>query len=716
MYPLTVRNTLNPNYGTENDLMALSKALHDRGMYFMVDVVANHMGYNGAGQAVDYSQFTPFNSASYFHRYCSIDNYNNQTDVEDCWLGDSTVSLPDLDTTLKSVQTLWYDWVSNLVKKYKIDGLRIDTVKHVQKSFWPGFNDAAGVYCIGEVFDGDPHYTCPYQNVLDGVLNYPLYYPLLRAFESPSSKKMGDLYSMISQISTDCADPTLLGNFIENHDNPRFASLTSDLALAKNTLAFMFLADGIPIVYAGQEQHYNGGDNPANREATWLSGYETSAPLYSFITETNAIRTMLVKQSKTWATTINKPFYKDATTIAMKKGGAVTVLSNLGALSSSYTLTLGGTGYAQGTELVELYTCKSVTVGSAGISVSMVGGLPRVLVPASWATKSKFCSAKTAAAPTTVKATTKTAKQGSKTTVTAKTTTTKTATSTSSTCAKATALSVRFSESVVTTWGENVFLAGSISQLGSWNPDKAVALSSNKYTSANPLWEVTVSLPVGTTFQYKFIKKEKNGKIVWEADPNRSYTVPSGCAGSTVTVSLDWQSKATVTTSTTSTAKKTTVTTPATKTATKAKTTITKTTAKATPTEKTTRAKTSTKSTKAPTTKTTTTACVKATALSVKFDESVVTKWGENVFLAGSIPQLGSWDTGKAVALSASDYTSANPLWKATVSLPVGTTFQYKFIKKEPDGKIVWESDPNRSYTVPTGCAGSTVTVSSNWK
>jgi alpha-amylase len=47
-------------------------------------------------------------------------------------------------------------------------------VKHVQKDFWPGFNDAAGVYCIGEVYDGDTAYTCSYQEVLDGVLNYPL--------------------------------------------------------------------------------------------------------------------------------------------------------------------------------------------------------------------------------------------------------------------------------------------------------------------------------------------------------------------------------------------------------------------------------------------------------------------------------------------------------------------------------------------------------------
>lgn len=34
---------MNANYGTADDLLALSVALHDRDMYLMVDVVANHM-------------------------------------------------------------------------------------------------------------------------------------------------------------------------------------------------------------------------------------------------------------------------------------------------------------------------------------------------------------------------------------------------------------------------------------------------------------------------------------------------------------------------------------------------------------------------------------------------------------------------------------------------------------------------------------------------
>jgi glycosidase len=46
-YPLETYNdnrySVNPNFGTADDIKALSNAIHDRGMYLMIDVVANHM-------------------------------------------------------------------------------------------------------------------------------------------------------------------------------------------------------------------------------------------------------------------------------------------------------------------------------------------------------------------------------------------------------------------------------------------------------------------------------------------------------------------------------------------------------------------------------------------------------------------------------------------------------------------------------------------------
>lgn len=113
---------------------------------------------------------------------------------------------------------------------------------------------------------------------------------------------------------------------------------------------------------------------------------------------------------------------------------------------------------------------------------------------------------------------------------------------------------------------------------------------------------------------------------------------------------------------------------------------------------------------------TSTTSCATPTSVAVTFDEIAKTSYGENVFISGSISQLGSWDTSKAVALSASQYTSSNNLWFVTVNLPPGTTFQYKYIRKESDGSIVWESDPNRSYTVPSGCGVSTATEKDTWR
>ena len=114
-------------------------------------------------------------------------------------------------------------------------------------------------------------------------------------------------------------------------------------------------------------------------------------------------------------------------------------------------------------------------------------------------------------------------------------------------------------------------------------------------------------------------------------------------------------------------------------------------------------------------TATTSSGCPTATTVAVTFDEIATTTYGENVFLTGSIPQLGDWDTDDAVPLSAADYTSDNNLWFVTVTLSAGTSFEYKFFREETDGSIEWESDPNRSYTVPTGCS-TAATVDTTWR
>ncbi|KAI9713300.1 MAG: hypothetical protein M1812_006659 [Candelaria pacifica] len=387
---------LNPNFGTAGDLKALSEALHKRGMFLMVDVVVNHFGYNGAGDTVDYTQLHPFNKENYYHPYCLISNYSDQDNVEDCWLGDTQVSLPDLATEESLVTEIYYSWIHDLVANYSIDGLRIDTVKHVDKAFWAGFNSAAGVFCTGESLNYDASYTCAYQNYLDSVLNYPMYGPLVQAFSSEHGDMSG-LVDAINTIKGVCKDSTILGAFSENHDVPRFASFTTDMSLAMNTIAFTMLADGVPIIYQGQEAHLAGSGDPANREAIWKTGFRTDLPLHNFISLMNQIRRQAIEMDKNYLIYKNYPVYSNGHVIAMRKGfdgyQVITVLTNAGTSDAEYTFALGGTGFQPGTVLVEVTKCLTVSIsGDGSLDVAMAQGLPKVFYPAAQLSGSGICS------------------------------------------------------------------------------------------------------------------------------------------------------------------------------------------------------------------------------------------------------------------------------------------------------------------------------------
>jgi alpha-amylase len=142
-------------------LTALSAALHSRNMLLMVDVSPNHMG-SGSEQDINYQDYVPWNDESYFHppNFNITFNPPNQTQIETYWIGtEDTVALPDVNTELPEVYNTLYLWIRQLVETYGVDGLRLDTVKHIRKSFWPQFCKSAGVFAIGEVLDGDPEFV-----------------------------------------------------------------------------------------------------------------------------------------------------------------------------------------------------------------------------------------------------------------------------------------------------------------------------------------------------------------------------------------------------------------------------------------------------------------------------------------------------------------------------------------------------------------------------
>lgn len=98
---------------------------------------------------------------------------------------------------------------------------------------------------------------------MDSVLNFPMYYAVVDAFGQPNGP-MRNLTAALATVqkafpvrccrlrstgSTDATaqDPGLLGNFLENHDLPRWRNSTADPQLAYNALVWSFMSDGIPI-------------------------------------------------------------------------------------------------------------------------------------------------------------------------------------------------------------------------------------------------------------------------------------------------------------------------------------------------------------------------------------------------------------------------------------------------------------------------------------
>ncbi|KAM0270236.1 hypothetical protein ACHAQH_009518 [Verticillium albo-atrum] len=272
--------SINSNLGTAADLKSLVNAAHAKGMFVMVDVVANHMGQG----SISNFRPEPLNQASSYHPDCQI-NYNNQNSIETCRIA----GLPDINTNSPAIRTLLQDWIGWLVEEFSFDGIRIDTVKHVEKDFWPPFAWASGVYSLGEVWDGSPDYLAGYNNLMSGLLNYGVYYPMNRFYQQQSSSPQ-ELVDMHTRLSSIVSDPTAWATFLDNHDNPRWLNAKNDQTLLQNALAYVILARGVPIVYYGTEQGYGGGADPANREDLWRSGFNTNHNIYQAIAKLNRAR------------------------------------------------------------------------------------------------------------------------------------------------------------------------------------------------------------------------------------------------------------------------------------------------------------------------------------------------------------------------------------------------------------------------------------------
>lgn len=295
------------HFGTEADLVALIEAAHARNMRVLVDWVGNHVHEN-------HDTFEE-NPQWFNDRFiCEEDDDGNgvlnwDQRPESCWFASY---LPDIDYTQEAPLVDRVAVALEQAKRWNLDGLRIDAVKHMPESVIVNLeyeiqahieHRAAGgdqdFRTIGETFDGYERiaqYVGPGE--LDAQFDFPLYYSVLAAFARDEIGLSDGDSSLRASLSTSRSayGGAVMSTFLGNHDVSRFIAHANgevsssggdsacgddgslrtpdqppDDAQAYERLrlawSFLLTTEGLPLIYYGDEIGLPGYSDPDNRQS-----------------------------------------------------------------------------------------------------------------------------------------------------------------------------------------------------------------------------------------------------------------------------------------------------------------------------------------------------------------------------------------------------------------------------------------------------------------
>lgn len=486
---------INSRMGDRGQFASMVQACHNAGVKVYADAVINHMTGQGSitygGKTFSKFDYPGIYSSADFHNYPNdcpesddqIHNWNDYTEVTKCELSD----LSDLRTESDYVRGKIAGYLNDLLS-LGVDGFRVDAAKHI------GSTDLAAIegrltrsaYIYQEVMPGGTGALAP--SAFEGTGDL-LEFVYGQKLKDQFNGSIANLQSFGQSWGMEPSDKAVV--FVANHDTERNGSTLSYKDGAKYRLATIFSLAwnfGTPQVYSGFDWGGTDDSPPANS-----SGYVTNTNCASGWQGCldRAMGGMVGFHNAVKGTSVTNWWSDGSNQIAFGRGGKGFVVINNSGSALSRTL---ATGMPAGTY------CDVVGGGVSsgkctGTAVSVDGsGNATFQVPAGSAV----------------------------------------AIDVAATGSGSSAVQVTFNEYATTYYGQNVFVVGSIPALGSWSPDAAVALSSAGY----PTWSATVPLPPNTAFQYKYIKKNPDGSITWESDPNRSYTTGSGGAA---TINDSWR-------------------------------------------------------------------------------------------------------------------------------------------------------------------------------
>ncbi|UBV43261.1 glycosidase [Deinococcus taeanensis] len=506
---------LEPKLGTSTDLTGLINDLHANGQKYVMDMVVNHAGYG----ARIVSQ-----NPSWFHSSCTGDDVL-------CPLA----GLPDFRQEDSTVATYLTNLSKTWTSTYAIDGIRMDTVKHVPTTYWqnswvPGVLAARpNTFLLGEVFDsGDLNKLKTYLDAgFDSTFNFPL-----RQAMVDSVGRGGSLDTlatrMQSTLGTLGLDRTLLQvNLLDNHDVQRFVnepgSAVTEAEIRTryhNALGMLLTLPGIPQLYYGNELGMYGGSDPDNRrdmpgwawtdtgrnatQANFVAGGGTPKITYDLTKKLIGIRRA------------NEALWKGNYAEMWRPNGGQNVYAFYRGSGTNRVIVVVNTSGSAASVNLDIQ-------GNAGISTTDKSALTNGTVFNDLLAEGAPSSATVTAGklPVTIGA----GKMG---------------------IFKAggtgsTATSVSFQVTASTYFGQDVYLVGDRAELGAWNTASALAMTPSGCSGSTCTWKTTVSLPPSVTAQFKFIKKpgDSGASVTWEGGSNRTLTTPA--SGSLTYNGGNWQ-------------------------------------------------------------------------------------------------------------------------------------------------------------------------------
>ncbi len=248
---------MDPRFGTEEDLKALVVDCHKKGIKVLLDVVYNHAGYNS-------SYITDPKTKSWL-RVESLGTCGTD-DITQCVAG-----LPDFKTEIPEVAEYLLNANLSLAQRTGVDGFRLDTVKHIDHSFWKEHRARTqellgkDFFLLGEVWGGDPQVLDPYfaGDEMDAGFDFSFQGNVI-SFVSGRGRTIA--FDRYLKSREKVRSGYIMCDFLSSHDVPgALFQLQEDKILFRLAMILQFTSIGIPMIYYGEEVGRVGGDWPDNR-------------------------------------------------------------------------------------------------------------------------------------------------------------------------------------------------------------------------------------------------------------------------------------------------------------------------------------------------------------------------------------------------------------------------------------------------------------------